>query len=536
MIAPSTSRSTVLTAIALLVGSLPLLAQSGSGVFILRGEKDTLALEQFRWEGEVLHADITFKAAQARIGFDVTVAADKSVSVLNNRFWAWGDSAGAPPRQSAKIVFRGDSAIAEIGTAGSPVVTQRLGSKPGAIPYLNPSMALLEVLVARARALGGLPVTVPMFAVAGGQVFDGVVSQSTGDTLSIRLSGAEIRLAVTADGKIHGGRIPAQGLTVDRVDALPSAAFAPEKADYSAPANAPYRAIAVTVPTPMGHTLAGTLTLPAAASAAHPVGAIVTITGSGPEDRDEYISIVKDYRPFRILADSLGRRGIAVLRMDDRGTGGSKGSYSGATSADFADDIRAGLAYLRTRPEVARDRLGLLGHSEGGIIAPMVAATDPTLAGMVLFAGPSRPGRGILGYQLSNQFTHDTSRSAASRDSMLARVPAMVDSLGRSDPWLGFFLDYDPATTARKVKVPVLILQGGTDQQVTPDQAPELAVAFRAAGNRDVTLRVLPNLNHLFIYDPSGFPGWYSTLPKAVLDRGAVGLAVDWLVRRLAKR
>ena len=139
------------------------------------------------------------------------------------------------------------------------------------------------------------------------------------------------------------------------------------KVDYSAPPGAPYEAIAVTVPSPAGHTLAGTLTLPKGASRAHPVAAIVTITGSGPEDRDEALPGVDGYRPFRQFADSLGRRGIAVLRMDDRGYGESTGKHKGATSADFADDIRAGLAYLRTRPEIDAKRLGLLGHSEGGL-------------------------------------------------------------------------------------------------------------------------------------------------------------------------
>src|SRR5215472_5896491 len=145
--------------------------------------------------------------------------------------------------------------------------------------------------------------------------------------------------------------------------------------DYSAPPGAPYTAEEVTVNTPMGHTLAGTLTLPKGASRAQPVGAIVTITGSGPEERDEAIGI-DGYRPFRQFADSLARRGIATLRMDDRGTGASKGTFKGATSADFGEDIRAGLAYLRTRPEIDTTHLGLLGHSEGAIIAPIVALKE----------------------------------------------------------------------------------------------------------------------------------------------------------------
>src|SRR4051812_19723254 len=156
--------------------------------------------------------------------------------------------------------------------------------------------------------------------------------------------------------------------------------------DYSAPAGAPCTAQEVTVTTPMGHTLAGTLTLPKSASRARPVGAIVTITGSGPEERDESIGI-DGYRPFRQFADSLARRGIATLRMDDRGTGASKGTFKGATSADFGEDIRAGLAYLRSRPEIDSTHLGLMGHSEGALIAPIVALKEPNLRALVLLAG-----------------------------------------------------------------------------------------------------------------------------------------------------
>src|SRR5215510_6809263 len=144
------------------------------------------------------------------------------------------------------------------------------------------------------------------------------------------------------------------------------------------------------VKTPAGHTLAGTLTLPKGTNAKAPVGAIVTSTGSGPQDRDENIGL-QGYRPFRQIADSLARRGIAVLRMDDRGTGASGGTFKGSTSADFAEDVRAGLAYLRTRPEIKGDRLGVLGHSEGAVIAPMVADQEPTLRAIVLLAGVGEP-------------------------------------------------------------------------------------------------------------------------------------------------
>lgn len=304
-------------------------------------------------------------------------------------------------------------------------------------------------------------------------------------------------------------------------------------ADYSAPKDAPYRAISVVVPTPMGHTLAGTLTLPNSASAGKPVPAIVTITGSGGQVRDEPLSPTSTFRPFRQIADSLARRGIATLRMDDRGIGESKGDFAAATSADFAEDIRAGLAYLRTVPEIDGSKLALVGHSEGGLIAPLVAVKEPYLKGMVLLAGPGKGSRDILSFQLANLATKDTSLNAEQKSARIKAIPARIDSMMASTPWMNYFLQYDPLITARKVKVPVLILNGATDQQVTPDQVPALAKAFRDAGNKDVTTKIYKDLNHLFVHDPEGFPGNYAKLVNPRVEPEVVGTLTEWLILRL---
>jgi len=305
------------------------------------------------------------------------------------------------------------------------------------------------------------------------------------------------------------------------------------KPDYSAPADAPYIAEEVVVKTPAGHTLAGTLTLPKSASLKQPVSAIVTITGSGPQDRDENIGL-PGFRPFRQIADSLGRRGIAVLRMDDRGTGASGGTFKGSTSADFAEDIRAGLAYLRTRPEIRADRLGVLGHSEGALIAPMVAEKEPTLRAIVLLAGIAQPGRTALQYQLKNGIEHNTKLTPEMRDSQIAEIPKKIDAMMAADPWMKFFLTYDPAATMRHVKTPVLILTGSRDQQAVPEQVALMEAAFKEGGNTDVTARVLPDVNHLFVQDTDGFPGNYTKLPPPVMMRtDAVEIVVDWLAQRL---
>jgi len=305
------------------------------------------------------------------------------------------------------------------------------------------------------------------------------------------------------------------------------------KPDYSAPADAPYTAEDVVVTTPAGHTLAGTLTLPKGASRAQPVSAIVTITGSGPQDRDENIGL-PGFRPFRQIADSLGRRSIAVLRMDDRGTGASGGTFKGSTSADFAEDVRAGLAYLRTRPEIRADRLGVLGHSEGALIAPMVADKEPTLRAIVLLAGIAQPGRAALYFQLKNMIEHDAKLTPDMRETQIAEIPKRIDAMMAADPWMKFFLTYDPAPTMRRVKTPVLILTGSRDQQAVPDQVALQEAAFKEGGNKDVTARVLPDVNHLFVQDTDGFPGNYAKLPPPIMMRADVlEMIGDWLVQRL---
>jgi dipeptidyl aminopeptidase/acylaminoacyl peptidase len=327
-------------------------------------------------------------------------------------------------------------------------------------------------------------------------------------------------------------------LTLKRSE--PAAAASPKptpkptpKPDYSAPADAPYTAEDVVVKTSAGHTLAGTLTLPKSASRSKPVGAIVTVTGSGAQDRDENIGL-EGFRPFRQLADALARRGIAVLRMDDRGTGASGGTFKGSTSADFAEDVRAGLAYLRTRSEIRADRLGVLGHSEGAIIAPMVAEKEPTLRVIVLLAGIAQPGRTALHFQLKNMIEKNAKLTPEEREKQIAEIPKRIDTMAAADPWMKFFLEYDPAQIMRRVKTPVLILTGSRDQQAVPEEVALIEAAFKAAGNKDVTARVLPDVNHLFVQDTDGFPANYAKLPPPVMMRAdVVETITEWVTKRL---
>jgi dipeptidyl aminopeptidase/acylaminoacyl peptidase len=367
------------------------------------------------------------------------------------------------------------------------------------------------------------------------------------DTITVNIDAVRLEIkspAIVFEGTLNKERTELTGTFTQGDQQLPltlkrseqSAVMSPPpkpKPDYSAPADAPYIAEEVLVKTAAGHTLAGTLTLPKGASRTKPVSAIVTVTGSGPQDRDENIGL-QGFRPFRQLADSLARRGIAVLRMDDRGTGASGGTFKGSTSADFAEDVRAGLAYLRTRPEIRADRLAVLGHSEGAIIAPMVAEKEPTLRAIVLLAGIAQPGRNALYFQLKNQIEHNNKLTPEMRDSQIAEIPKRIDAMMAADPWMKFFLTYDPAPTMRRVKTPVLILTGSRDQQAVPEQVALMEAAFKEGGNTDVTARVLPDLNHLFVQDTDGFPGNYAKLPPPVMMRtDALELIVDWLAQRL---
>ena len=365
---------------------------------------------------------------------------------------------------------------------------------------------------------------------------------------TITVNGDAVRLeikspAIVYEGTLNKERTELTGtfnqgdqqfpLTLKRTEQAAVAPPPKPKPDYSAPADAPYTAEDVVVKTPAGHTLAGTLTLPKGASLKQPVSAIVTVTGSGPQDRDENIGL-EGFRPFRQLADALGRRGIAVLRMDDRGTGASGGTFKGSTSADFAEDVRAGLAYLRTRPEIRANRLGVLGHSEGALIAPMVAEKEPKLRAIVLLAGIAQPGRTALHFQLKNQIEHNTKLTPEMRDSQIAEIDKRIDDMMAADPWMKFFITYDPAPTMRRVKTPVLILTGSRDQQAVPEEVALQEAAFKEGGNKNVTARVLPDLNHLFVQDTDGFPGNYAKLPPPVMMRtDAVAMIVDWLAKRL---
>ena len=331
----------------------------------------------------------------------------------------------------------------------------------------------------------------------------------------------------------------------------------------------PYDAVDVTYSNETAHvSLAGTLTVPRTPGH-HP--AVLLITGSGPQDRDEALM---GHKPFLVLADYLTRHGIVVLRADDRGVGKSTGHFATATTADFASDARAGVAFLKTRPEVDPAQIGLVGHSEGGIIAPMVAAGSRDVAFVVLMAGVGVNMEDLLRRQsrlilksagLDDTFIELNDRTiargfdivraepdsaaaavklralaadmlAGMTESQKAAAGATLETLEASisainTPWFRFLLQYDPAATLRKVRQPVLALDGSLDLQVPPSQnLPAIEKALHEGGNTHVDTVELPGLNHLFQTATTGSPAEYARIEETIAS-AALERITNWILK-----
>lgn len=399
----------------------------------------------------------------------------------------------------------------------------------GALPNVNPSAALLEQALMRARAVGGDSASLSWVYLPSGPAVPVTIAWLGADSATVIFAGVTMRVAVSPGGRLLGGSIPTQNARLVRGPA--TSGEAPSRKSYAPPDGAPYTAEEVVVRTKSGLTLTGTLTLPAGASRGR-LPAVVTITGSGTQDRDETSPGMPGYRPFYQLADTLGRRGIAVLRLDDRGSGGSTMGPLTVTTPDFADDIRAAVAYLRGRAEIDPRRIALAGHSEGGSIAPMVAASDSAIAAVVIMAGGVSTGREIVSFQQRYVVDSMARYKGQQREAALAQFVRNTDSVAAALPWMKFFLAYDGTATAGRVRSPVLIVHGENDYQVPVAEAEKAAAAVRAGGNRDVTVRVFPATNHLFV-DDAGVGFSYEKLPSFRVRPEVLGAIADWLAARL---
>jgi pimeloyl-ACP methyl ester carboxylesterase len=355
-----------------------------------------------------------------------------------------------------------------------------------------------------------------------------------------------------------GGQLP---LTLRRSTEKDKAAAAPRRPQVPQ-APFPYRSEDLTFPNkPAGFDLAGTLTLPAGKG---PFPAVVLVSGSGPEDRNETIL---GHQPFLVLADYLTRRGFAVLRYDDRGVGQSKGTFKDATTADFTTDAQAAMAYLRTRPDIRPRQVALMGHSEGGLIGWQAAAQPGGPDLLVSLAGPGVPGDAILlrqqadmaraggadsasigrNFRLHRALFAELHRQPAAlpADQLAAKLVAIMPQQSDASteparmalaktytaPWMRAFLYLDPATYLAKVKCPVLALNGANDLQVAADQnLPAIERGLRAAHNTDVTIKTLPQLNHLFQTDPTATSRYASI--EETFAPSALQVIGDWLSAR----
>ena len=507
--------------------------QPEQSVFLVRVGHDTLAAEHATIANGRAEGDLRYRTPLVRIRRTLTLS--PTWELLGLDFTSGGGARGDSAMTHNILTVRGDTAEILIQMSGvtSPPQPRRFALPRGTVQFNNLSGLTLELVLRRARAVGGDTVMVPLL-IGPGQTMQVRVTRVGADSAVLSISGTDIRVHTDAAGRFLGGVVPSQGAYFDRVpEDSPAARWTPVIANYDPPAGAPYVAEPVIVRTPAGLTLAGTLTTPARRAGAR-LPAVVLITGSGSQDRDEGIpSFSTAYRPFREIADTLSRRGVAVLRLDDRGIGGSSQGPPAATSADFADDIRAAVAWLRTRDGIDPDRVALVGHSEGAMIAPMIAITDPALRALVLVAGPARTGRAIASAQRRYAIEHEPSIPREKRDSIFRVAEAASEAAYAVPGWLNFYVNYEPLTAARHVRAPTLILQGESDTQVTPDHASILAAAMRAGGNARVTVRTFPRMNHLMLEDASGDPTGYGKLGSYAVRRDFLGVLADWLASTL---
>ena len=330
----------------------------------------------------------------------------------------------------------------------------------------------------------------------------------------------------------------------------------------------PYASIEVEIPnTQQEITLSGTLTLPEGEG---PFPAAILITGSGPQDRDETIL---GHKPFLVIADHLSRNGIAVLRYDERGVGKSTGVFATATSADLAKDVVSVLDYLQTQEKINKDKVGLIGHSEGGLIAPIVAASRPDVGFVVMLAGTGVNGGAILEsqstamlraagipeaalkanqdiFQAMHRFLKANPEATAQEVSAACKTVAdkleegplrsqtakSAEELGNmvTTPWMRYFILYDPAENLAKVSCPLLAMNGEKDLQILIDLNFEaIEKALQSGGNPHYDMVRFPNMNHLFQEtDGTGMPTEYGSIDQTFSPK-ALKVMTDWINQKM---
>jgi pimeloyl-ACP methyl ester carboxylesterase len=443
-------------------------------------------------------------------------------------------------------------------------VAQVAGTWSGALKVGEGSIRI--VLVIRQSDDGGLAaeLSIPDQGLSGIEA-DKVVVE--GKRLSVGLAkiGSELDGAVDSEGERIEGTWVQMGARIPLVLTKGANVEAPKRPQEPM-RPLPYEEVEVEFDNPgAGIRLFGTLTMPKGRGR-H--SAAVLIHGSGPHDRDE---TVFGHRPFLVLADHLTRSGIAVLRFDARGVGKSSGEREQATSEDFATDVESAVAFLRRHERIDPDRISLIGHSEGGIIAPMVASKDKRIAFIVLLGGSGMKGEDLLHLQselvlrssgadeqmvsandrlqrrlfrslregrseaeIEDDFMKAVSEEMPKEEMEKLRSAGLTDEHFRQQarmlalPWMRFFLAYDPVPTLEKVRCPVLAMLGELDMQVPPIGNAEPLRKALEKGDRRSKVVVLPKLNHLFQEARTGSPNEYASIEQTMSPQ-ALGTISEWI-------
>lgn len=262
-----------------------------------------------------------------------------------------------------------------------------------------------------------------------------------------------------------------------------------------------------------GDILVGTLTIPKDQGKKFPC--VVLITGSSPHDRDNSKpdNPITAYRPFRQIADLLSSNGIAVLRMDDRGIGSSKGgNIDKMTTPERSEDVKQLIKYLKSRSDIDKTRIALLGLSEGASIAHMIASQDISIKAIILLSAPGSKGREILNFQIRNGILDQKN----------------FKKLLKKDRNLKYLYDFDPMVSARLVKQPTLIINGELDKNVPPDDAIKLKTEMSKNGNLNVTVYILEQHNHLLLMEDS-----YGQINSTKITDQVLKIILNWLLTEL---
>jgi uncharacterized protein len=440
-------------------------------------------------------------------------------SVLNQSLVGDLDIVAGPGDTTARATFR-----AQVPGESASVAPQQRDYAPGVLFWSDRTPAALEGVLRRARHLGAASTTIAIQGIGEETPRQIVVERLFTNGWTARLGERRYDAVTDDDGCLRSAVLPAYGVTFERRDDFAPASYAPWPRYAAAPDGA-YTATDVRIPAPEGHVLAGTLTLPAHARGRLP--AIVLVSGISKHERNHGQPPLV---VFRDIADVLGRAGIAALRVDDRGVGASTGDYPSATTLTEAKDVHTEIAWLRARTDIDPRRVAVVGYSEGGLIAPIVASEDPTIAAAVLLAGPGVSGPELARYQVQIAVEHDATIAPADRDKAIAKELAEPMS-----PRETVFMSLDPLAYAAKVRAPALILQGGSDRHVPPISAERIAGAMRRGGNANVTVRIFANLSHMLVPDPEGLASGWKQLPSYRMSDELLRTLKDWLVRELSR-